>query len=87
MEPARILNFSERNRAETGSQGSQRFRDVMHEELDKFLDKLTVVFEKDQRPTVADLSELLTRSRQDFLGSCLQHLSWFSVKWNFAFSK
>ena len=43
----------------------------MHEELDKFLDKLMVVFEKDERPSVADLSDLMTQSRQDFLGSCL----------------
>jgi len=35
---------------------------------------LMVVFETDQKPTVADLSDLMTESRQDFLGSCLQHL-------------
>jgi hypothetical protein len=33
-----------------------------------------VVFETDQKPTVADLSDLMTESRQGFLGSCLQHL-------------
>jgi len=44
------------------------------EELDKFLDKLMVVFEEDQRPSVADLSNLMTKSRQEFLGSCLQHM-------------
>jgi Zn finger protein HypA/HybF involved in hydrogenase expression len=46
----------------------------MHEELDKFLDKLMVVFEKDERPGVAELSDIMTKSRQDFLSSCLQHM-------------
>ncbi|MCU0588841.1 MAG: hypothetical protein MUF52_11885, partial [Syntrophobacteraceae bacterium] len=74
MEPARVLDFSAEKWAEDKSKIPQRFRDAMHEELDKFLDKLMVVFEKDRRPSVADLSDLLTKSRQDFLGSCLQHL-------------
>lgn len=74
MEPAQILGFCAQKCPE-GKPGSiQEFRDTMHKELDKFLDKLTVVFEKDERPTVADLSDFMTECRQDFLGSCLQHL-------------
>jgi hypothetical protein len=74
MEPAQVLEFRPEQGTGVESQDTQRFRDVMHEELDKFLDKLMVVFETDQKPTVADLSDLITESRQDFLGSCLQHL-------------
>lgn len=74
MEPARVLDFSVKRCHETTSEGPERFRDAMHEELDKFLDKLMVVFEKDERPRVAELSDFMTQSRQDFLGSCLQHM-------------
>lgn len=74
MEPARILDFCAEKRLKRESKGLERFRDAMHEELDKFLDKLMVVFEEDQRPSLAELSDLMTRSRQEFLGSCLQHL-------------
>jgi hypothetical protein len=74
MEPACILEFSAEKCLEDKSEGPQRFRNAMHKELDKFLDKLMVVFEGDQRASVADLSDLVTKSRQDFLGSCLQHM-------------
>jgi len=74
MEPARVLGFSAEKCPEGKSKGLERFRDAMHEELDKFLDKLMVVFENEQRPSVAALSDLMTKSRQGFLGSCLQHL-------------
>jgi hypothetical protein len=74
MEPAQVLELRPEQSTGDESQDTQRFRDVMHEELDKFLDRLMVVFETDQKPTVADLSDLMTENRQDFLGSCLQHL-------------
>lgn len=74
MEPARILDFCVQKCPEGKPEGIQQFRDIMHKELDKFLDKLTVVFEKDERPTVADLSDFMTECGQGFLGSCLQHL-------------
>lgn len=74
MEPAKVLEFRPEQGTGVESQDAQRFRNVMHEEFDKFLDKLMVVFQPDQKPTVADLSDLMTESRQDFLGACLQHL-------------
>jgi hypothetical protein len=39
MEPAQVLEFGQEQSAGVESQDTQRFRDVMHEELDKFLDK------------------------------------------------
>jgi hypothetical protein len=67
MEPAQILEFCVQKCPEDKSESVQQFRDTMHKELDKFLDKLTVVLEKDERPTVAALSDFMTESRQDFL--------------------
>jgi len=74
MEPALIVDFCVDDCPEAKSEGVQVFRDAMHKELDKFLDKLTGVLEKDERPRVADLSDLVTQCRQEFLGSCLQHI-------------
>lgn len=74
MEPARVLDFCEVERLAGQAESQQRFRNVMHEELDEFLNKLTVVFDTDESPSVSELSDLMSTSRQDFLGSCLQHL-------------
>jgi hypothetical protein len=46
---------------------------MMHHALDKFVDELMIGFEEQRRPRLAELSDLLTKTRQDFLGSCLQH--------------
>lgn len=74
MEPARIVDYSGKSSTEGEARGREQFREFMHEELDKFLDKLTVVFEEDRKPTVADLSDLMNEAKQEFLGSCLKHL-------------
>jgi hypothetical protein len=74
MEPARVLDFCQEKWLEGKSYYTERFRDVMHQELDKFLDEVMGVFEDQRRPSLAELSDLLTKTRQEFLGSCLQHL-------------
>jgi hypothetical protein len=74
MEPARVLDFCPEKWLEGKSYYRERFRDVMHQELDKFLDEVMGVFEDQRRPNLAELSDLLTKTMQDFLGSCLQHL-------------
>jgi len=50
------------------------FRDMIHDEVDKWVDQLLEVFEEDCRPTLMEMSELFTGTRQEFLGSCLQAL-------------
>ena len=74
MEPAQVLYFGQHNRFEDGTDERKQFREAMHKELDKFLDQLTGVFEGERRETLAELSDMLTQKRGDFLGACLQHL-------------
>ena len=50
------------------------FRDMIHDEVDKWVDQLLEVFEEDCRPTLMEMSELFTSTRQEFLGSCLETL-------------
>ena len=60
------------------------FRQMIHDEVDKWGDKLLEVFKEDRRPTLMDLpaialaqarragmSEIFTKTRQKFLGSFL----------------
>jgi hypothetical protein len=48
------------------------FRTMIHDEVDKWIDELLVVFEEDQQPTLEQISELVTRTRQQFLGTFVQ---------------
>ena len=51
------------------------FRQMIHDEVDKWVDELVVdVFDQDSQPTLMELSELFTKTRQQFLGACLQRL-------------
>lgn len=50
------------------------FRQMIHDEVDKWVDELLVVFDKDSQPTLMELSELFTKTRKKFLGTCLQRL-------------
>lgn len=53
MEPAQVLELRPEKSTGNESQDTQRFRGVMHEELDRFLNRLMVVFQPDQKPTAA----------------------------------
>lgn len=74
MAPAQVLNFRQESEPYISVPNPERFRKAMHEELDKFLDQLMGVFEKESTPSLDELSDLVTRVRGGFLGSCLQHL-------------
>jgi hypothetical protein len=52
----------------------EHFREMLHDEVDKWVDELLDVFDEDKQPTLEDMSELFTRTRQKFLGGCLQRL-------------
>jgi hypothetical protein len=53
----------------------EQFREMMHEELDQWLDEsLLSVFEEDRQPTLMEMSDLFSQARQKFLGACLQRL-------------
>lgn len=52
----------------------EQFRDMIHDEADKWADQLLCVFDEDRQPTLMEMSELFTETRQKFLGSCLQKL-------------
>ena len=50
----------------------ERSRMKIHEKLDQWLDEvLPEVFSEDREPTLMEMSELLTRTRQKFLGEWL----------------
>ena len=50
----------------------ERSRSMIHEKLDEWLDEvLPEVFSEDREPTLMEMSELLTRTRQKFLGEWL----------------
>jgi len=74
MSPAAVLEFKQSISSQSEGTNPERFRQVMHEELDKMIDRLAVVFEEGRRPSLAELSDMITEVRQEFLGSCLQHL-------------
>jgi hypothetical protein len=52
----------------------EEFRVMMHEELDQWVDELLPVFEEDRQPTLMEMSDLLSQTRQKLLGACLQRL-------------
>ena len=50
----------------------EQSRSMIHEKLDEWLDEvLPEVFSEDREPTLMEMSELLTRTRQKFLGEWL----------------
>lgn len=55
-------------------EGKEQFRDMIYNEADKWVDQLWEEFEEDRQPTLMELSEMFTRTRQKFLGGCLQAL-------------
>jgi len=53
----------------------ERFRDMIHDEVDKWVDLITdKAFTDDKQPTVMELSDLFSKTRQKFLGACFQAL-------------
>ncbi len=59
--------------AETWEDDSKgQFREMIHDEVDRWVDELWEEFGEDRQPTLMELSDIFTRTRQKFLGSCLQ---------------
>jgi len=52
----------------------EQFREMIHDEADKWVDQLLCVFDEDRQPTLMEMSELFSETRQKFLGRCLQKL-------------
>jgi hypothetical protein len=53
----------------------EQLRDMIHDEVDKWVDQIIdEVFEDDKQPTVMELSELFSRTKQKFFGACFQAL-------------
>ena len=51
------------------------FRDMIHEEVDKWVDQIIdEVFEDGKEPTVMELSDLFSETKQRFFGACFQAL-------------
>lgn len=51
----------------------EQFRKMLHDELDKWVDELLPLFDQEQ-PTLMDISQVFTKTRQKFLGACVQRL-------------
>ena len=52
----------------------EQFRQMIHNEVDEWVDELLCVFDEDRQPTLMEMSELFTRTKQKFLGDCLQRM-------------
>ena len=59
---------------QVNSEKCNSFRNQLHIELDQWIDILSDVFDDNQLPTMMDLSDLFSRTKKQFLGSCLQKL-------------
>ncbi len=54
---------------------TELFREMIHDEVDKWVDQIVdEVFEEDKQPTLMELSELFTCTKQKFFGACMQSL-------------
>jgi len=52
-----------------------KFRHMIHDEVDKWVDQITdEVFEDGKEPTVMELSQLFSETKQKFFGACFQAL-------------
>ena len=52
-----------------------KFRHMIHDEVDKWVDQIIdEVFEEGKKPTVMELSQLFSETKQKFFGACLQAL-------------
>jgi len=58
----------------TESDRKEEFRQMLHDELDEWVDELMFLFEDDRQPNLMEISEVFTETRQKFLGACLQRL-------------
>jgi hypothetical protein len=53
----------------------EQFRHMIHDEVDKWVDQIVdEVFDEDKQPTLMELSELFSKTRQKFFGACLRAL-------------
>ena len=54
---------------------TRKFRHMIHDEVDKWVDQIIdEVFEDDKEPTVMELSQLFSKTKQKFFGACFQAL-------------
>jgi hypothetical protein len=50
----------------------ENFRQMLHDELDEWVDELMPLFEDECQPSLMDVSEKFTATRQKFLGACFE---------------
>lgn len=56
-------------------ENTEIFREMIHDEVDKWVDLIIdEVFEAGKNPTLSELSEVLSKTKQKFFGACLQVL-------------
>lgn len=54
---------------------TEDFRDMIHDEVDKWVDRIIdEVFEEGKEPTIMELSQLFSETKQKFFGACFQAL-------------
>ena len=58
-----------------GQEPTGKFRHMIHDEVDKWVDQIIdEVFEDGKEPTVMELSQLFSETKQKFFGACFQAL-------------
>ena len=53
---------------------TEDFRDMIHDEVDKWVDQIDEVFEDDKQPTIMELSQLFSETKQKLFGVFFQAL-------------
>jgi hypothetical protein len=54
---------------------TEDFREMIHDEVDKWVDQIIdEVFEEGKQPTIMELSQLFSKTKQKFFGACFQAL-------------
>ncbi len=59
MEPARVLSFDGTGALRCAPNPKERLRQMIHEEVDHWVDELLVLYEEEREPTLEEISELL----------------------------
>jgi len=52
----------------------EEFRQMVHEALDEWVDELMFLFDEDKHPNLMEISDVMTATRQKFLGAFVERL-------------
>ena len=66
----------------------ERVKEMLYDEVDEWVEELWGLFEQERKPTLMEISEFFTKTRQKFMGGCLQRVieqryaEWFNQEFS-----